>query len=803
MRPLIFCLLAFLCLSAGAQTNALPANTDVIRLSSIAEMMQYAGPANTVLIAKDRQGGIFTYTKEKHPVDSGIVFPGYNKGYWIRVYDTAAPVHLSWFNAALDSTTLDDAALRKALRYNYVLIDGPAALSRKAAIPGGKILEFSAHGAFYINDTLKCDAVIKAPDHQHIFHGDSYVILGTNSAPYLPVCWFGAVADGNFTSGKGTDNTTAFQRAIFAAENISDLYVSPSPANKCYRITSTITITKKRPFFSFKFHGAGTSFSFSAGDKASNIFADFKSGSAINIQASRRVYISDLAIKGLNEAPEKLIGHYNSILSSDAVDNELTFLAPGIDRSYAGITTDAEKDNKRWSADVVFENLQVYNFCVGIGISQAGHMQGDRMRIERCQINYCTYGVSVGNAQNRAVHLKDVDMLRSWCGVTNTKFGNGSGSMFEITGGQWCHVYKAFEIQPSYVAQCIIRGLYTEAIGWIGHVGTSSNNTSSVVFDGCYFFFRDEGLHNKSYFEPPLYTMQAHANVTFNGCNFWTARKCIDMSVASEGNGYNGAAITMNGCSILKATSLHIKGNNTVENTFFNPDANVGNCNRHITADLEGNLRYNTGYDAANVISGSEHIPGAIVKDGMERKVIRTIPRFYKIADVDKGISGIEFRNDTLTFTCNKQLYDSFFRYTIPGDLIGSTIKGNNEVFDNPTMRILSAEPGSKMVTAIALTRDITFHKLAIYTNCFFTTKPVYGTVTTGTALVTNVINTDKLQPGDFITFTGAANTYRVSAVDAANNTIQLLTPVSETTQGKVELFNQQIRPVENTTPTK
>lgn len=803
MRPLFFCFVLLLSIRLSAQSSDGLQATDIQQLSSPAEMISYNGPANTVLITKHRQGGIFTYTQEKLRVDSGIVFPAHDKGYWVRMYDTAMPVHLSWFNAALDSTTLDDKPLSMALKYGSVLIDGPAAISRKTNVPPGKMIEFAPRGALYTDDTFKCEAVIKAADMQHVFRGNGYVILGATSAPYVSVCWFGAVADGGFISGKGTDNAEAFERAIFAAQKISDVYIPPSSANRSYRIESTITIGKKLHFFSFRFHGGGTTITFSNQDKASNIFADFKSGSAINIQGSRRVYISNLCVRGLNEAPEKLIGKFNKIVSTDAVDDEHTFMSPGLGRNYAGITTDAEKDNKVWSADVVFEDLQIFNFCVGIGISQAGHLQGDRMRIERCQINYCTYGVSIGNAQNRAVHLKDVDMLRSWCGVTNTKFGNGSGSMFQITGGQWCHVYKAFEIQPSYVAQCSITGLYTEAIGWIGHIGTGSDNTSSVLFDGCYFFMRDEGLSNKSYMDPPLYTMEAHANVTFNSCNFWTGRRYLHMSVASASNGYSGAAITMNGCSILRCTYLHIKGNNTVENTYFNPNANVGNFNRHITADLEGNNRYNTGYFATNVISGSEYRPDSIMSEGQERKIVRTIPRFYKVADVDSKISGINWQADTLFFTYDASLQAGLFRYAMPGDLIGGTVKGDDDDYDNPVMRLISVDSNSHVVTATGFTNKVSFSKLAIYTTCFFTTKPMYGTLTSGATSITNITNLDKLTAGDFITFKGATHTYRIASVDTATQTAQLLTPVTENVSGNIELYNQQLVSVTTAPPTK
>ncbi len=790
-----YLIIILLCLSSityvSGQNNAMIAQAQV---TSLTELTKYNGGAEIMLVTDNKTGGLFRYTKEKNTIDNGVVLAGKNKGYWIRVYDKSGPVELAWFGAQMDSTTDDGPALKSALRYPTVRIDGVIAINGKTILPAGNTLEFTNSAGIIIIDTfvLTINSFVKANDYQNIFRGTKKVIFGSNSVPYVSACWFGAVSDcKGLKQGDGNDNAPAINAAIFAAQRVSDLYIPPSPASMSYRIGSTITISKKLHFFSFKFHGGGITLTTSNDDRATTLFADFSEGAAINIQGSRRSYISDLKIHGINTAPKR-IGAYDTITVTEAVNNPSNFLSPGIKESYTGITTDAEKDNKVLSADVVFERLQIENFCLGIGISQAGNLQGDRMRIEKCQINYCVYGISVGNAQNRACHFIDIDMTRVWCGVTNTHFGNHSGCMFQMTGGQWCHVFKCFMIQPSYLGQCSINGLYTEAIGSIGVIGDSNPNNSSVIFTGCYFFMRDEGLQTNNMFTPPFYHLWAYGNVTFAGCNFMSFRTTLAMYAGSVSNGYNGSAITMTGCSIHHASSLHIKGNSIVDNTYFIPMSELSNPNRHITADLEGNKRYNTGYNSTSVISGMEYNGADEHTLSNNREIIRSIPRFYTVQNGMNKISNVSYKHDTLTFNYDEQLQKSMFRYVVPGDILGTTLKGIGIAqWDNPTIHVISVDYTSKTVIAKALNRNITFDKIGLYTNSFFVTQPISAELKQSSNVLSNVTNRQNLQPGDFITFKQADKAYRITTINITDSSIVLADPITEDINGRVEIYNE------------
>ena len=799
----ILCLFAYCCF---AQSDEHLLSGSVEQVATLDDMMAYTGHGNTLIVTDAKRGGIFTYAKIKGRVviDSGIVFPANNKGIWTRVYDVGQPVHLSWFPAYMDSVTNDARALKAALAYPAVKIDGCIALRGGFNFPAGKIIEVATGAYINILDSvaIKFESTLKnATDYQDIFGGSGHVLFGSRSVPYVSVCWFGARADCPGTQiGKGADNTQAIQNAINAAERVSEVFLPPCQGNFFYRITSTLTISKKNNFFSFNFHGKGTSIGFTANDRSTTIFADMKEGAALNIQGSRRVYIHDMAFIGLNKAPGNLGLWKRNTSATDTVEDPANFLSPGLKTSYAAITTDADPKSKVWSADVVFQDLQIYNFCLGIGISQAGHLAGDRMRVERCQINYCTYGLSVGNAQNRGCHFTNVDMDRVWCALTNTVYGDHSGSMFMVTGGQWCHVYKMFIIQPCYLGQCSINGLYTEAAGCIGTLGHNNDNTGAIIFNGCNLSMRDEALHTTTMYLPPFYTATVCGNVTFDGCNFYMPRLTLNMMVEPHRD-INGAAITMRGCTVLKADQIFINGPSHIENTYFSPYADGIDFNNTVSGVADGQPhRYNTWFNAVAFQPVMETAEGSKELVQANLKISRVIPRFYKVQDTKGLISDIVLLRDTLTFTYDASLQPSFFRYIMVGDLLGSTVKDIPSTgADNLALRILTIDTNTGSVTVLTSSNKVTLEKLALYTNCFILTQPAYGTVSSGNNIVTGVNNSRLFGIGDFITFKGATKVYRISKVDTAKGELALMTPVQEAINGRVEIYNQVLTPYTDT----
>ncbi len=762
-------------------------------VQKISELQAYSGTANSLVVVDKNNSATFLHSDAKLTEDGGVIIKAARGGYWVRQYQPSNGVELSWFGALSDSVTNDVEPLKKALAYDLVNISGNVLIGENLTIPQGKQINFTNKGSIVVKEgvTVQFNGVVKASEYQHIFKGEGKVVLGATSTTQASVCWYGARPDCNsFTSGNGTDNTTFIQKAIDNAYKVSDIYLPPVEANKSYRITSTIQIRKTLHFYSLKFHGGGNSITYSADDRASNIFADFTSGAAINIQGSRRCYISDFALVGLNIKPKRLAA-YDTITITSTVSKPENFLSPDLSLDYTAITTDGIKDNKVFSADIVFERLQIERFGIGIGISQAGNVQGDRMRVKECQINFCVYGISVGQAQNRACHFQDVDMNRNWCAITNRAFGDHTGSNFQVTGGQWCNIYKCFDVQPSYMGQCVVSGLYTEAIGYIGDIGTFGPNNSSMLFTGCEFFMQDDGLGRGYAFTPPFYTLVSYGNVTFEGCNFWTGRKYLAMFSGSSHPGFVGSSVNLLGCSLLKATMLHIHGNATIEHTYFNPNSHTIDYNNTIMVDFTKPKRINTGFNAHKAVTDVEYINGNSKKMTSEKLIIRKVPRFYMSAD-GRAISDFKYSKDTLEFSFSEKLENDFFKYVLPGDILGTEVGINEGVLtDNPTMQVINIDHNLHKATVWAHTKTFITKHIALYSNSFFATVPIEGNITSGTNEIKNTENFAMLQVGDFITFKEATRVYRIKNIDTTSGTLTLFDNISDQFNGRTELYNQ------------
>ncbi len=781
------------CSICGAQP-AIDSNNVPAIFNTLAELAASKSPASTAFVKETPRGGIFNFTRAKATPDSGINIKSARGGVWQRVYRESQGVDLEWFGTPDDSGRYRQDALRSALNFKLVNISNPVTVAGKFELKEGATVVFRNRGCLLLADSsiTAFNANVKADDYANIAKGAGRLVFGTTSCPYVSACWFGAVADNSdCTPGRGTDNALSIARAIAAAEKVSEVYLPPTMCARSYRIASGITISKPAHFFSMIFRGGGTSTNNGTTDRATTLFADFTSGPAINIQGSRRSYISDMRILGRNQATRKVMGAQwdNPIYGTPAYDTVAYFYDKGMDRSYAAIATDAEKGNKVWSADIQFENLLIQGFYLGIDINAAGNMQGDRMRVYNSQIAYCTYGISIGNPQARACNFENVDMNYVYIGFTNNTFGNGTGSEFQITGGQYCNLYKLFKIQPYNLGQCVVTGLYTEALGSIGDIGFSGPHNNSFIFTGCNFMMQDASGRKSSYgYYSKFYTLSACANVTFEGCNFWTRRPYIAFRA---GNGEPGthSAINFSGCTFYRSSFLHSWGDVNLDHCHLVPYTEWADPNQTVRATLSGNRRINTGYDAAMVIPLNEQSKPDTPLHTAVLHIERTIPRFFKVLEASSCIKDTAWNNDTLSFTYYGASADSFFHFVLEGENLGTTLAGLPTGVDNPALKVLRIDRLSHRVSCFAYTETVTLRQLALYTNCFFTTMPVTGSVTAGEDEVRGIVNIEMLAKGDYIKMGEGQEIYRIMQLDTAAHTARIL-PNPQTSATTAPIYN-------------
>jgi len=753
---------------------------------TVAQLLAYKGAAASAIVTDKKTGGMFYYTAEKQKVDNGIVYQGQNNGFWVRMYNDAEPVNISWFRV-VDCNGI--RAMKAALEYNSILINDTIDLTDNLTIPEEKNISFTKGGFFKTDSShsLTINGNLKAGDYQSIFLGDGKVSIGAKATRSVSACWFGAVADcRSFAPGKGKDNLPAIQKAIDAATNVSDLYLPPTSSDCFYRISGTINLTKKLHFFSFNFHGGGTTVTRNKDDMATTIFADFSDGSAINIQGSRRLYISNLVLYGRNTRADDV--WKNGVTNTPAADTADTYASQGIKKSYAAITTDVEKDSKTWTADVIMDNILINYFYLGIGVSQAGNLQGDRIRIINSQINNCVYGVSLGNPQNKACHFENLDMNYIYCAYTTTTFGKGTGCLFQVTGGQICHCYKLFNIRPYYLGQCSIAGLYAEAIGSIGEIGSGTVHSNSVVFTGCCFQIRDGSVMTDWAMYAKYYSLTSFANISFVGCNFWVWRPFLAMYAGTD-DGTQSSQISFSGCSFYHAGIVHVSGNSSFENSYFLPYGRDLTMNSTLRGVMDTPARFTISAHTDMMTSLRDDDGATNNKPGTFTKlIVRKIPKFFKIAKAG-DVRILSKKRDTVVINYSQQLADSFFRYVRAGDWLGSTIK-NYKTFDNPDMVVLKIDGDQRQATVEMLTDQIRWDTLCIMANQFVTTMPVSAQLNEGDTVARVVSNIRLLRAGDIVTFKDATHVYRIKDIDVDKGELVFYDKIREDIHKETGIYN-------------
>jgi hypothetical protein len=126
-----------------------------------------------------------------------------------------------------------------------------------------------------------------------------------------------------------------------------------------------------------------------------------------------------------------------------------------------------------------------------------------------------------------------------------------------------------------------------------------------------------------------------------------------------------------------------------------------------------------------------------------------------------------------------------------PNDFLGTQLKSTSlTAFDNATVRVAAIDTGEQVVSLVIYTDDYVFDRIALYTNSFFTIKPITGVLQSGSTLVTGVQNLEMLNNGDFITFDGASRCYRIIGVNYGDSSIVLSEKVTGNSGGRVAIFN-------------
>lgn len=147
----------------------------------------------------------------------------------------------------------------------------------------------------------------------------------------------------------------------------------------------------------------------------------------------------------------------------------------------AGIAVDPNLTGP-WSSGLLLNNVEISGFAVGIVTQPGGaDSQGEFVTAQNCGINFCGYGVSISQQQNRRLAVRDCDFLSLHTALTNNAHGKRYG---RIDGGFHSCSFNEVERLFDLYGNCGITtfdGGCAELLGSLGQYRTGGHRTATPV----------------------------------------------------------------------------------------------------------------------------------------------------------------------------------------------------------------------------------------------------------------------------------------------------------------------------------
>lgn len=615
---------------------------------------------------------------------------------------------------------------------------------------------------------------------------------------------FGAVGDGV------ADDTAAIQAAInyaiyTASPKIGTVVFPPGS----YKISDTLHMGYGTGFTSITLEGDGSSYGGESGFGGTRIIPTFSDRPAINVQGARRARIRKLAILGLNNTYVKNagLGGTGAVVDDTAVaawiDPALNANANSRYAPYAGITVDAYSGaapapaypavtypaflgavaqyNKNFSSGVVIEDCVIAGFVVGV-VVQPGNSDGngDFVSLRDTSISYCAYGVSVGQSQSRLVNFYNGAISSVHTCFVNNVHGKQIGKFGGVISGAALEgVIQLFDMNTGSSGPLLFDGCYGELVWRIGNTNTAAAGSFPYLMNACEFAFLS---HPAIRGVPKLLVEGGGNNITVRGGSLGlpsigafaggmkfdgTLVIASDMSGASTSRNLaqraSGGIIPL-GLQIVQDEGLELRTNATTGQIALQKNAAPGGRTKTL-GRLAQSVQWrevaasSAPVSCARILSQGSVAANPLVIAGLSGTIDLTA------TNPPYGIrAGDLIQHDTT---------GTVFLVTSNAGLIASVTALNN--YSNPGS-------GNALRTAVA-----GGNWYVLNARMYSTTYPLYGTLTSGSAVMTNVnrgdgygayIGTD-LAVGDFLfqpvwTSNYFASNVTITAIDSAARTITL-----------------------------
>ena len=180
---------------------------------------------------------------------------------------------------------------------------------------------------------------------------------------------------------------------------------------------------------------------------------------------------------------------------------------------------------KNYSSDVLIEDCDIAGFVAGVAVQPCpADGNGDFVRLRDTRIEYCAYGVSVGNTQSRLVKLDYVNFFCSFIAITNNAHGHGpvvgqAGKLTsEVSSCQFQYVANWFDLEMDLAGPMVFRSCYSESAWRLGSAHGAAR-VGAILFEGCEFGVE---LGAPSVWGVPDYELRLanSGQAVFSGCSF-------------------------------------------------------------------------------------------------------------------------------------------------------------------------------------------------------------------------------------------------------------------------------------------
>jgi hypothetical protein len=199
----------------------------------------------------------------------------------------------------------------------------------------------------------------------------------------------------------------------------------------------------------------------------------------------------------------------------------------------SGTGTASQQRAKSLSSDFSIERVTVNGFIVGIMVQPTTDGNGDFGKVNQVQMQYCYYGMAIGNSQARNTSITDPVFSFVFVGLSNNTWGYGIGKINgPIINAHIDNSINLCSLTSSWTGPVKFINAYSESLWRIGHLSAGSYDENAVEFDHCQF---DMGLQ----------VLDGHGGPGTKG-------RGIPATLMSGGSGAFPAHVVFNGCGFVQ-----------------------------------------------------------------------------------------------------------------------------------------------------------------------------------------------------------------------------------------------------------